>query len=476
MRFTEIQAEFSRLEDSSDAASPQVGAHAVADGGAPRPQSVDQAAEGIRDREERFWDGVAGHGTPLIDPCRDDETMREVTFLYRAASSDVRSVRLVANRVTDKDRADEGTMGHVPGTGIWGVTLTLPADLRCSYGFSPSASETPEPLGIPRQPGPPVFIDPFNADPPLRRTVAGKDSPGARSGQTVGTSVFSGPLAPDHSAWTVASDARAPGLASAGHAAADLAAGRAGNGSARSGPAENRFAVSISAPDREILGTSYPVYVHTPESQQPAGLLVLFDGHEWFDALNVAGALEASGLPPLVIIGIGTRSIPERVATLRGNRDFLRAVAEELVPQIESELSEQGVVLPDRSRRVISGQSLGGLSSLLMALDSPEAFGTVLPHSPSLWWQPGGKATPADLATAEGDDWTTKLFLAADRRDVAFHLAVGSREGLMVDRARHLAEVLDEKGRTASVSVYQGGHDYACWRGALVDGLRRVFG
>ncbi|MDK8433980.1 MULTISPECIES: alpha/beta hydrolase-fold protein [unclassified Brevibacterium] len=473
MRFTEIQAEFSRLEDPSDAASPQVGtraaadggARAVAEGGSPRQQSVDQAAEGVRGREERFWNEVAGHGTPLIDPCRDDETMREVTFLYRAASPDVRSVRLVVNRVTDKDRADEGMMGHVPGTGMWGVTLTLPADLRCSYGFSPSASETPEPLGTPRQPGPPVFIDPFNADPPLRRASRAESNPsgssqsgstadqaagaaarlavGTYAGQFVGNSVFSGPLAPDHSAWTAASNARAPGLYVA---------------------------------EREILGAPYPVYVSTPETQQPTGLLVLFDGHEWFDALNVAGALEASELPPLAIIGIGTRSIPERVTTLRGNRDFLRAVAEELVPQIESELSEQGVVLPDRSRRVVSGQSLGGLSSLLMALDSPEAFGTALPHSPSLWWQPGGTATPADLATAEGDDWTTNLFLAAERRDMAFHLAVGSREGLMVDRARRLAEVLDEKGCTTSVSVYQGGHDYACWRGALIDGLRRVFG
>lgn len=417
MRFTEIQAEFSHFDGPSDAASPRA--------------------------EARFWDEVASRGTPLIDPCEDDETMREVTFLYRAETPDVRSVRLVANRVTDKDREVEGLMTRVPGTEIWGVTLTLPADLRCSYGFSPSASETPEPIGTPRQPGPPVLIDPFNVDPPLRRAVAEIDSTGASSGPAVGTSVFSGPDAPDHSAWT---------------ARAESAAG------------------SAAVAEREILGTAYPVHVCTPESQRPAGLLVLFDGHEWFDSLGVAEAVKASGLPPLAIIGIGTRSIPERVATLRGNRDFLRAVANDLIPQIESELTEQGYILPERSRRVVSGQSLGGLSSLLMALDSPEAFGTVLPHSPSLWWQPGGTATPADLATAEGDDWTTNLFLGADRRDAAFHLAVGSREGLMVDRARRLTEVLSEKGCTASVSVYQGGHDYACWRGALIEGLRRVFG
>lgn len=446
MRFAEIQAEFSRAADPSDATSPQVSARVSASSRSPGPQSGSRAAEGIREREVRFWNEVTRHGTPLIDPCADDETMREVTFLFCTDSPEVRSVRLVANRVTDKDREAEGIMSNIPGTGIWGVTLTLPADLRCSYGFSPSASETPEPIGTPRAPGPPVLIDPLNLDPPLRRASR------VEEGRAIGTSVFSGPLAPDHSAWTLGH--RTPGHRSPGH----------------------RSAGSAAARDREILGTSYPVHVSTPESQRPAGLLVLFDGHEWFDSLGVAAAVEAAGLPPLVIIGIGTRSIPERVATLRGNRGFLRAVAEDLVPQIESELSAQGVVLPDRSRRVLSGQSLGGLSSLLMAFDSPEAFGTVLAHSPSLWWQPGTTATPADLATATGDDWTTNLFLSADRRDVAFHLAVGSREGLMVDHARRLAEVLSEKGCTASVSVYQGGHDYACWRGALIDGLRRIFG
>ena len=42
------------------------------------------------------------------------------------ASTDpeIRSVRLVANRVTDKHREALGIMSRVPGTGVWGVTLT----------------------------------------------------------------------------------------------------------------------------------------------------------------------------------------------------------------------------------------------------------------------------------------------------------------------------------------------------------------
>lgn len=228
--------------------------------------------------------------------------------------------------------------------------------------------------------------------------------------------------------------------------------------------------------DREIDGEKYPVRVSLPGST-PAGLLVLFDGRQWFDHLGVAEAVEAAGLPGLIIIGIGTRTTAERTHTLAGNDRFLRSVAAELVPDIEAEAASHGSALPTDARRIIGGQSLGGLSALLMARTCPGAFDAVLAHSPSLWWSPGGTATPADLASIDGDDWTTRRFLepgaGAGTRD--FHLAVGRREGLMVDRAGRLTDVLDGLGCRTSLSVYEGGHDFACWRGELIAGLRRVF-
>ncbi|MDN6401191.1 MAG: DUF3327 domain-containing protein [Brachybacterium sp.] len=93
--------------------------------------------------EDRFWDEIARLGTPLVDSYASDSSLRDVTFLFRAAGPEVRSVRLVANRVTDKHRQAAGIMRQVPDTGIWGVTLSLPADLRVSYGFSPSSSTVP---------------------------------------------------------------------------------------------------------------------------------------------------------------------------------------------------------------------------------------------------------------------------------------------------------------------------------------------
>lgn len=404
MRFAEILAAFDGAEPESDR----------------------------KPRLSRFWDQVSASGTPLVDPSAESEDLRDVTFLHRA-DPHVRSVRLVANRVTDKDRQHLGIMAHVPGTDIWSVTLSLPADLRCSYGFSPSTSSRPEPIGGPGRPGPAILVDPFNLDPPLTRP----DQTGAGEG----SSVFSGPLAPDQSVWQ---------------------------------PAEDPHCVDDR--DREVLGEVYPVRVSLPPSQSPAGLLVLFDGRQWFDHLQVHRAVAAAGLPPLAILGIGTEDQAERQATLAGNREFLHAIADELLPQIEAELSAAGRELPDSARRIIAGQSLGGLSALLMAHDRPDSFDAVLAHSPSLWWRPGGTATPADLTADDTDDWTAALFREAAPRRVEFHLAVGSREGLMIDHARRLGAVLTSQGCATSVSVYQGGHDYACWRVELIAGLRSVFG
>lgn len=392
--------------------------------------------------EDRFWDEIARLGTPLVDSYASDSSLRDVTFLFRAAGPEVRSVRLVANRVTDKHRQAAGIMRQVPDTGIWGVTLTLPADLRVSYGFSPSSSTVPKPMRTGRSLGPPVLVDPCNVDPPLRRP----DAPvtGSVPGEQ-GMSVFSGPSAPDHGPWL----------------------------------SEFPLRGSVTVSTRTIAGFDCPVHVYSPRTGRPRALLVLFDGDEWFHSLGVAQACEAAGLAPLVIVGIGAADREQRIETLGGHQDFLKDICVTLLPQIERELSQRGCSLPERSGRIVSGQSLGGLSSLLMALVAPEAFGTVLAQSASLWWRPGSEASPAGLSRADPgrgahDDWLTGRFLDSGDLDVALHLTVGSREELMVGQHRRLHEVLLDRARASTLSVYRGGHDYACWRGALIDGLQTL--
>ena len=73
------------------------------------------------DTAARFWESVARTGTPLRHPGDG-----RVTFLWRGT----RPMHLFVNRVTDKDRFDDGILRSVPGTDIWALTLGLEPGLR----------------------------------------------------------------------------------------------------------------------------------------------------------------------------------------------------------------------------------------------------------------------------------------------------------------------------------------------------------
>src|SRR5690606_31945897 len=114
---------------------------------------------------------------------------------------------------------------------------------------------------------------------------------------------------------------------------------------------------------------------------------------------------------------------------------------------------------------------LGGLSALFAAVQTPGAYGAVIAHSPSMWWRPGGTATPSSLGAGGEPDWITRQIAERPATGVRVRLDVGTREGPTVAHARTLAAALRSRGYPHRLAVYEGGHDFACWRGALLDGL-----
>ena len=62
----------------------------------------------------------------------------------------------------------------------------------------------------------------------------------------------------------------------------------------------------------------------------------------------------------------------------------------------------------------------------------------------------------------------------APARPIRFFLEAGATERELVEQNRRMRDVLGEKGYDLSYREYQGGHDYACWRGGARRRAHRV--
>jgi enterochelin esterase-like enzyme len=222
----------------------------------------------------------------------------------------------------------------------------------------------------------------------------------------------------------------------------------------------------------------------------PVPLLVVFDGEVWFEEAGLPAALAAARragrLPPLAVLGIGNGRREDRRRFLGGHPAMLRAVAHRAVPWALKALAEHGVPAPGTGGRIIAGQSLGGLAALAAATETPGTFDAVIAQSPSMWWRPegwrgiAGTPTPRDLHSAV-PAWITERFTTAGTAagsgiagQARIRLQVGTLEGLTIGRMETLRHRLAGDGWDVRMRGYEGGHDYAWWRGALLDALEEL--
>lgn len=401
-----------------------------------------------------FWEEIRRRGTPLRGNDPED-----AIFLWRGAEDPQETgsyVHLHINRVTDKQDHHRGWMHHVHGTDIHYLHLRLPVALRAGYGFLPDAS----PLDRPRQ-GPPRFgvqetrWDPFSPSPPMVQR------------ERWGLSVVDGPEAPDLRSWQEAShEDPVRGLLLREHRPTGSVPGATKSGMLP-GSAPQREHWLLLPPAARVQGTEVP-------------LLVVFDAETWFGDLPLPRALERAAetglLPPMAVLGLANSSREDRVRSLGADSAFLAHVARDSVAWAVRTAARHGIKVAGPRRRILAGQSLGGLSALVAALELPEHFGAVLSHSPSMWWRPGGRAAPRNLGQDPAEDWITERFARTGPGPVRIRLDVGTREGLTVPHIEHLAEVLGDRGWEVSLGLHEGGHDFAWWRLALLEGLVQLLG
>ncbi|QPC83280.1 enterochelin esterase [Phototrophicus methaneseepsis] len=381
-----------------------------------------------------FWAEVTAQGAPLVEPIDGDADYCFVTFLWRAKpGTQVEHVLVMVDTLTDKDREDHlerHLMQPIAETDVWYKTYRLRHDHRARYQFYVDDGTRP-PFKIEAGKTRPGWISVLQdaiADPLNPRTF-----PATRL-QPV-TSILELPNAPA-SLWQY-------------------------------GPAKVSGEVVEHVVASEVLSNERPVWVYTPPGYTPEqtyGVLVLLDGNVWQPMLTVSQTLDAliaEGLiPPLVAVMPSSIDLEIRWQEMTCSAPFVDFLRDELLPWARENWS----MTDDPARTIISGQSLGGLTSAYAAFMAPEVFGNVLSLSGSFWWR-------SDSAYDLEAEWLSHQFAITPKRDVRFYVAAGLQEWHLLQTNRHLRDVLLAKGYELTYKEYNGGHDYLCWSQATPDGL-----
>ncbi|MEV5982921.1 enterochelin esterase [Streptomyces sp. NPDC052114] len=389
---------------------------------------------------DAFWQDVDRRGgTPLIEEIDGEPGFRAVTFLWRGDRA-TRQVLLLAPGLADRDRLADSLLAPLPGTDVWHRTYRLRADHRGSYRIAADLS-----------PG---------------------DVPSSPEAQQLRLRALSSYAAPDplnparlEARWGLPEGSL---LTLPGAPAQPWAERRAGIPRGRT----ERHRLPAGA-----LGAERGLWAYLPPGgpRPDSPVVVLCDGDMWFGALAFQDTLDAlvadGAVPPPVVLAPDAVDLRTRWQDLTARDAFIGFLADEVLPWAAGHWP----LTADPARTVVAGQSLGGLTALYAALRRPERFGAVLAQSASLWWRPGLPPGVPDLTADDGTPWLVERFAEhPDHPRLRVHLDVGLHEGAMVDHSRRMRETLAAHGHTVALTEYNGGHDYACWRGGLADGLVKL--
>ncbi|MCD9141042.1 enterochelin esterase [Streptomyces albireticuli] len=384
-----------------------------------------------------FWRHAATSGTPLVEPDPTDPgnpAYRLVTFLWRDdPAAPATDVLALLHTVTDKDRHARDLSPHlmekVPGTDVWAISHRLRADHRAAYQFFVARGPREETLRTDREAWLRV-LDAAVPDP--LATVPVLPSKDGRNP----SSVLELPDAPAQK-WALPR--------------AEVARGR--------------------RVEAEVDGRK--VSVHLPAGHRAGdgsyAVAVLLDGEMWGPVLGFGDTLDnlhaERRIEPTVTLQVHTMGRARRMADLSCSEEFVDWLADVLLPWAADAYGATG----DPARTVVAGQSAGGLTAAFAAFRRPERFGNALSQSGSFWW-------PDDTEFDGGSEWLTRQYAVREKQPVRFHLEVGLQEWMLLPQNRHLRNVLEARGYEVTYREFNGGHDYACWRGGLADGLAGLLG
>lgn len=389
---------------------------------------------GHQEALETFWQEIEEKGTPLIEDA-EEEGYSLLTFLWRQRE-ETSNVVVIGGPISGSVPR-KGQMTHLKDTDLWYKTFKVRNDLRNVYQLSPNDSLVPLDEAEDWKERTKTFqVDPLNP-----RIYTFQDDPEDPELADYRVSILELPNAPIQD-WAEPKRGVAHGT------------------------------VRMERFKSRVLENERRVWIYTPPDysaeHEPYGLLVIFDGlasTELIPTPVILDNLSAAGLvPPMVAVIPDSLENEVRGREMSLHEPFVDFLAQELLPWVH----EHYHVTHDPARTIISGSSLGGLTTAFVALRKPELFGNVLSQSGAFWV---GK-------DEEEFEWLARQFALRPRVPVRFYLEIGLLEPAaeMLATNRHLRNVLEAKGYEVHYSEFNGGHTYLCWRGSLAQGLLALGG
>ena len=368
---------------------------------------------------------LISEGTPIVQAARDEQgndlqTERIVTFLYR--NGEAQQVLLFVNRITDEKDLGRSLMERIEGTDWWHLSFQMETNWRASYCF------------VPALPGgtPPWLNDRDQVQ--LRRVL------------DTGLYDTNNPLEM---------------VNRLGH---HMSVVQLEHAPVHEFVLEMHELEQLPEYEWHMAPEQHPVSIQRVGDPAPeAPLVIFFDGEAWLRLgllETLQRAHDASRLPSFNALFVDSGGRERRWKELDGSNPIGAYLADQALPWLAAEHN----VAPARENIFLNGQSLGGLSALLAVLSRPEAFGGAFAQSSSLWQEVAFER----LAELKDADELHRL------NHLRLDIEVGQQEWILTEPHEKFIQQLRESNADISYTVFNGGHDYACWRGAIVPALERI--
>ncbi|MBK9123464.1 MAG: esterase family protein [Chloroflexi bacterium] len=214
-----------------------------------------------------------------------------------------------------------------------------------------------------------------------------------------------------------------------------------------------------------LSGNRRDVWLYHPPTDEPAPLIVVYDGKDYFRRANltqiVANLIATKQIAPVALAMIDNAR-EDRFLEYNATETVLAQVTELVMPLAYNNLN---LIDPDISPGAwgVMGASMGGLMAMYTGLRLPQVFGKVICQSGAFQYDLTDYPPIVDV-----------LVRGLPKAPVRIWQDVGRFEWLLAEN-RAFNALLNEHGYKVTFREFNGGHNWSSWRDMLPAALSALF-